>query len=1107
MLKHRLSKISKAALLMLLVIGGAFQSCEDVLDEYSYDDGKMPSWLGESVYSFLRSNTTGHTYNYYADIVDKLDETETFKRTGSKTVFVADDEAFNRFFQSNNRWGVKKFEDFSESQLKLILKASMLNDAMLLDMLSAKSSKSEDEGTCLRRTTSLVAVDSIPVVLAEDMPKFNKYWDALRGKQRDEKLLIAKDGSAPMMVHILTDFLKNKGITEDDISFLFEKQGKNYKFGEAYIYDRKIVKSGVEPTEFSDDTLTIVCQNGYLYRLDDLLIPPSNMAEELRMRAKYDEEWNPTPDTRVFSRLIDRYCLPVYDAQLTRTYNSVTNKEDSIFSLKYYNQNSGVNGISVTDPILDSKYRPANSLDVLLFDPGANQYRFGTFDVQSDMAAILVPNDEAFMKYFSSSSDGEGESSGAGEGSLILQEYVYDKYPELFGDNVESVDELLEALDYVPDNLVASLVNNLMQQSFVGSVPSKFDMITNDANDPIGITKDDVEECVVANNGVIYILNKVFGPTAYGAVSAPTLILQNMLVMRNVIQQLGYNAYLLAKDATYTLFAPDDQFFVYYDPVSVFKADESTEAKPTAYELHYDANHSDPSKKDKPYLYAKLYEFEIDKTTGAYKVKEPEKAVCIDKDQVLDLSSVKKDFGQSSGAKDKFSYFMYNRMTDLLDYLIVVDEVRPSKKYYLSKGGGAMKVTNPNTNNPVIQGGEQIELGREITMKFKKDLSNGSTFCTVPVEGVLLSEENLYSGVPTPSRKSLYVQLTENKSQFSDFYDLLKHSDASTAFDIFFKGFSALATADSIKLNSVFYSETNNSVKNGVSFLSPHHYTVYLPSNEAISELKKKGLPTWSDIAKEAAKNPEKAKSQMRLLNKFIRYHFQDNSLFVDGNFEFTNEQGEPVDSMDYATQALENGVYLKLNVESDGATLLVKDELGNTAKVINDYDTENKAWNVLSRDFEFEVLNSKYPNAIRTSVFAVSHKIDKALCFKSLFGYDGNVQKFANNGEPIDTLTVPGGEGWASLGGKYLIAKSKQSFVSAINGEKCTTAGYLLSENGTYVDVEGLVLITSKGYRVVADEEGNLDYELDENNNLQLYSKDGEPSDVPVSSVFPSTK
>ena len=113
MLKHRLSKISKAALLMLLVIGGAFQSCEDVLDEYSYDDGKMPSWLGESVYAFLRDNNTGHTYDYYADIVDKLGETETFKKTGSKTVFVADDAAFERFFNSNNRWGVKKFEDFT----------------------------------------------------------------------------------------------------------------------------------------------------------------------------------------------------------------------------------------------------------------------------------------------------------------------------------------------------------------------------------------------------------------------------------------------------------------------------------------------------------------------------------------------------------------------------------------------------------------------------------------------------------------------------------------------------------------------------------------------------------------------------------------------------------------------------------------------------------------------------------------------------------------------------------------------------------------------------------------------------------------------------------
>ena len=72
MLKHRLCKIGKTSLLALfaLLVGGMFNSCQDHFDEYTYDDGDQPSWLGESVYAFLRSNTSGHTYNNYANIIE-----------------------------------------------------------------------------------------------------------------------------------------------------------------------------------------------------------------------------------------------------------------------------------------------------------------------------------------------------------------------------------------------------------------------------------------------------------------------------------------------------------------------------------------------------------------------------------------------------------------------------------------------------------------------------------------------------------------------------------------------------------------------------------------------------------------------------------------------------------------------------------------------------------------------------------------------------------------------------------------------------------------------------------------------------------------------------
>lgn len=93
--------------------------------------------------------------------------------------------------------------------------------------------------------------------------------------------------------------------------------------------------------------------------MDDVLIPPSNMAEEIRRRE----------DTQVFSHILDRYCLPVYDKDLSETYLSVTGKNDSIFRLRYYTK-SGGGGILIDNPILKEVDRPASEENVLLFRSG-----------------------------------------------------------------------------------------------------------------------------------------------------------------------------------------------------------------------------------------------------------------------------------------------------------------------------------------------------------------------------------------------------------------------------------------------------------------------------------------------------------------------------------------------------------------------------------------------------------------------------------------------------------------------------------------------------------------------------------------------------------------
>src|SRR5674476_1133868 len=75
---------------VLLLVCGGFYSCT----QFDQDE-IFPSWLGNSVYDYL--NDEGR-YTNFVKLIEDLDYKDVLAKTGSKTLFVADDEAFNRFF-------------------------------------------------------------------------------------------------------------------------------------------------------------------------------------------------------------------------------------------------------------------------------------------------------------------------------------------------------------------------------------------------------------------------------------------------------------------------------------------------------------------------------------------------------------------------------------------------------------------------------------------------------------------------------------------------------------------------------------------------------------------------------------------------------------------------------------------------------------------------------------------------------------------------------------------------------------------------------------------------------------------------------------------------
>src|ERR1035437_4942758 len=116
--------------LMIITIVGVtlFASCAD----QNYYANHEPEWLGASIYDYLK---TDKHYTNYVKLIDDLGYTEILSKTGSKTLFVANDSAFDVFYHKND-WGVKSYDQLTIAQKKLILNFGMINNAYTSDYLS-----------------------------------------------------------------------------------------------------------------------------------------------------------------------------------------------------------------------------------------------------------------------------------------------------------------------------------------------------------------------------------------------------------------------------------------------------------------------------------------------------------------------------------------------------------------------------------------------------------------------------------------------------------------------------------------------------------------------------------------------------------------------------------------------------------------------------------------------------------------------------------------------------------------------------------------------------------------------------------------------------------
>ena len=979
-MKNRFCRMGKTMIgaFLLLSIGGITYSCQD---DYKLDETR-PSFLGGSIYDELKGR---NKFNYTVRLIEDLGYKEVMSKTGSKTLFVAPDAAYEEFFK-NNKWGVSSYEQLTDAQKRILFNGAQLNNAYVIEMMG--NADNGDKNLALRQNSAAAVVDSVRLWRPEELPTNysqvegeKHYWDRFKG-DKGKSILMATDDSEPMMTHFIENNMKEQRVRRSDVAFIVgDKNGWNESDPtRAYVFGNRVMEQDV------------VCLNGYFHVLDKVLVPPSSMAEEIRSNG----------ETNIFSHILDRFSAPYYDATLTENYKALHNNSiDSIFEKRYFAINTKTGRLTTgPDRIVN------NDFPLLTYDPGWNSYKpEGGTEKEKDMGVMFVPSDKALRDYFL-----------RGAGQVLLERYGL-KGLEMNEEN------LLKHIDQIPLDIVQPLVNNLMKPSFNESVPSKYLTIMNDARDPMfplrdypseAAYKSVIDKTLLANNGVVYVMNRVVSPADYASVLAPALYSSNTQIVRTVVRaddsfvqgsdyakaplQQYFSTYLKAMQSRFSFFVPTDdglKNFGYIDPASMMRNRQIY--------YRWEPTNTRGAGSGVKTLGVRQLAYRLNLNTGPQSKDQEERNYHHEGHVTIDHG---------------VGYIKKKLLIEMVNHHIVVHDnndvqgINADRKYFLSREGAPIMVTSTGKRGKgtTLMGGlaEQLQgtgaaYQSTITAEYdqtreKNGYGNGMTYLLDrPLQATTHSAyQILTKNTDYAEFMKLCDGLNTDVLDKAGLYDSLKAKKLDDAAGkerekVALKYYVFVAGN---KAGQVFNAGTKDDKL--VRFFNNYRYTIYAPTNEAVKAEVDKGLPTWEKIEKYLTDNLQaevkladdksnqkevdavnkhndevkiKAQAMITTLVNFLKYHFQDESVFVDN---VTSKE-------EYSTSSVNNEtkVYMKLNVSQTPNSIVLKDESGQTVSVVAPY-------NQLVRDANYD--RETAPQYIRSSSYAVVHTIGKALLFdKSL--------------------------------------------------------------------------------------------------------------------------
>lgn len=932
----------KKILLYVSLICIAMASCSK---DYFVPEDELPEWLGESIYAELKNpKSLDGTFNTYLRLIDDLGYADVLSKTGSKTIFPANDAAFEAFFKDgNNRFGKSSYEELTAAEKAQLLYSSMLDNAILVKTLS---NDDEDvvQGRFIKHRTNLSLVQSVSPLFSQNMPANNRFFDYWRNQGKAINAMY-DDTEAPM-VHFTYEYMINKNMTvsgaDNDFYIL---TGNEYNDGDVYVFNRKVTNGNV------------TCQNGYIHQLDSVMLNPGNMAQILREGK----------NTHYISRMLDYYCAPFKVSNELQAsyfeYAAVNNfgTQDSVFAIRYFSRNSQrallrqfTSGtVVVNGSLLD-------------FDPGWNNYNptqngSSTKD-NEEIAAFFVPTDDVVEDYF------------LHDGAYIVENLGVQGLPN----TKENLTEHLDAIYNTDPTVFAGIINNIMKPRLTDAVPSKFSTVQNDAFEFMNVTKDNIRkkadgkyDVTVANNGVLYMMNKFFGPELYNSVLGPASVYTDMHIMGEMLNDhqmtpgtsstLGADMYyyLLSMKSKYAIFIPyDGDEFYYVDPTTVDDIDEVTGQKDMkALRFYYD-----PTVTGAFHILVQRCDYDPETNTFT-----PDPAV---------------------GPVKVESKYYNSIIQDMLNYHTVVLEKDASglngNNYYKTKHGGAIYVPdgtashdNQSTVHGAIQTGDNALPGAKVLERFyenspKANITNGTVYkLDRPIQ-------------PAVNKVYTILSTTPEFHDFFEFCEKFNNEDLLYYAGILSEGDTDAQKASKMSAYTVF------GEGDLVNMFGSYNYTFYIPTDMQIAY--DNGLEKWETLeniyengweasgftSEEAAKTY--VKNKIEAMRSFVLYHMQNSSVFAD----------KTVNTASYQTMCSDRlGVAKTVSVSGGNGSMTLTDASNSVAHVTKK--------NLLARDIKSEkhddgrdINNVTFSyKVIRSSAFVTIHGIDRPLCYNAVYNFE----------------------------------------------------------------------------------------------------------------------